>query len=220
MFLLLTKYVCDICIFVYRDACTYSDTFKLLFGMSLPDFNRLLSQVLDKHVPACQRKVRQRRITPWCTSVARQLREVKRERRRAKRRWRSSRLTVHKQLHDATRQKVTDLDSDAKTSFYSAVVSSSGTCKELFHNMATLLSKTNKSSLPSAYDLQQLPGIFNGFFKNKKLYVKRAFRLWHTHKKKCRLSIYSLCHHIPVLYTTFWRALKRLIAKLSPKLPC
>ena len=68
---------------MHRRSVTY---LNYLSDTSLLDSNHLLSHVLDKHVPACQRKVRQRRITPWCTSVARQLREVKRERRRAKRR--------------------------------------------------------------------------------------------------------------------------------------
>jgi len=68
-------------------------------SMSLPDLNRHLSEVLDKHAPVCQRKVHQRRPSPWYSSVADQLRESKRERRRAERRWRSSRLSIHKQLY-------------------------------------------------------------------------------------------------------------------------
>ena len=107
-------------------------------NMLLPDLNRHFSQVAEKHAPVCQRKVRQRRPSPWYSSVADQLRELKRERRRAERRWRSSRLTIHQQLYDAAKQKVIDLVHAAKTSFYSAMVSCSATCKELFHNMTTL----------------------------------------------------------------------------------
>ena len=68
-------------------------------NMSLPDLNRHLSEVLDKHAPVCQRRVRQRGPSPWYGCVADQLRELKRERRRAERRWRSSRLSIHKQLY-------------------------------------------------------------------------------------------------------------------------
>ena len=89
-------------------------------NMSLPDLNRHFSQVVEKYAPVCQRKVHQRRPSPWYSSVADQLRELKRERRRAERRWRSSRLT-HKQLYDAAKQKVIDLVHAAKTSFYSAM---------------------------------------------------------------------------------------------------
>ena len=103
--------------------------------------------------------------------------ELKLERRKADRRWRSSRLAARKQLYDAVKQKVTDLVLDAKTSFYSAMVSSSAACKELFHNMTTLLGKTSKPSLPSVYDLKQLPGIFNDFFKHKIISIRSSFSL-------------------------------------------
>ena len=70
--------------------------------MSLAHLNRHTGQVLDEHAPVCRRKVRQRRPRPWTyeyvgpwprpcySSVADQLRELKRERLRAERGWRSS----------------------------------------------------------------------------------------------------------------------------------
>ena len=140
--------------------------------MSLSDLNCHLSQVLGKHAPVCQRKIRQRTTTPWHSSVARQLCELKRERRRAECRWRSWRLAVHKRLYDTAKQKITDLVHDAKTSFYSAMMSYGAKCKELFHNTTTLLGKASKPSLPSVYDLQQRPDIFNDFFKNKILSIR------------------------------------------------
>ena len=112
-------------------------------SMSLPDLNHHLRQMLDKHAPVCQRKVRHRRPSPWYSSVANQLRELKHERRIAERRWRSSLLIMHKQLYDAAKQKVIDLVRAARKAFCSIMVSSSATRKELFHNMITLLGKTN-----------------------------------------------------------------------------
>ena len=43
-------------------------------SMSLPDLIHHLRQMLDKHAPVCQRKVRHRRPSPWYSSVANQLR--------------------------------------------------------------------------------------------------------------------------------------------------
>ena len=126
-------------------------------NMSLPDFNRHLSEVLDRHPPVCQRKVRQRRPSPWYSSVADRLRELKRERRRAERRWRSPRSTIHKQL------------------YVTAMLYFSATCEELFPNMTTFLGKTNKPSLLSVRDFQQLPRIFSDFFKNKVLSTRNSF---------------------------------------------
>ena len=158
-------------------------------NVSLPALYRHLSEVLDKLAPVCQRKVRQRRPSPWYSSVAVQLCELKRERRRAERRWRSSRLTIHKQLYDAAKQKVVDLVHDAKTSFNSTAVSSSATFKELFHNMTTLLGKTNKPYLSSVNDFQQLPRIFSDFFKNKILFIRNSFSCVAQKKKNdCQLT--------------------------------
>ena len=108
-------------------------------SMPIQDFNLVLPNLFNKHAPVRQRKVRNGKPTPWYSAVADQLREVKRDRRRAERRWRSSRLTVHKQIYDAAKQKVTELVDAAKTSFYSSLVSSSNNCKQLFHNMSSLI---------------------------------------------------------------------------------
>ena len=57
-------------------------------------------------------------------------------------------------MYDVAKQNITDLIHDAKTSFYSTMVSSSVMCKELFHNMTTLLGKIIKPTLSSVNDLQ------------------------------------------------------------------
>ena len=74
--------------------------------MSLSDLSCHLTRVLDKHAPVCQWKVHQQGTTPWYSSVAHQLYELKPEHWRAEHRWHSSRLAVHKQLYDAAKQKV------------------------------------------------------------------------------------------------------------------
>ena len=96
-------------------------------------------------------------------------------------------------MYDVAKQKITDLVHDAKTSFYSTMVFSSMTCKELFHNMTTLLGKTTKPTVPSVHDLQQLPNIFSDFFKHKILYLKQLINQY--------LSARMLWHPIGVLHT-------------------
>ena len=51
----------------------------------------------------------------------------------------------------------------------------SGRHAELFHNMTTILGKTNKPSPPSVSDFQQLPHIFGDLFKNKILSFQKSF---------------------------------------------
>ena len=135
--------------------------------MSVPDFNNALTSVLDSHAPVRQRKIRDGRPTPWYSSIAHKLCLLKREHRQAERRWRASRLTVHKQIYDIAKTKVTDLVDNAKTTFYSALVSSSQNCKQLFRNMFSLLGKTKKTSLPTTVDPTLLPNMFAEHFRNK-----------------------------------------------------
>ena len=79
-------------------------------------------------------------------------------------------------MYDVAKQSIADLLRDAKTSFHSTMVSSSVVCKELFHNMTTLLGKKSKPSLPSVHDdLQQLPSIFSDFFKQRIISIRNSF---------------------------------------------
>ena len=93
--------------------------------------------------------------------------ELKRERRQAERRWLKSKLTVHKQIYDSIKQKVTNLVDKAKQAYYSAKIQSSTTCKQLFQNFNTILGKSRSSPLPSTFDSDDLPNVFSDYFTEK-----------------------------------------------------
>ena len=61
--------------------------------------------------------------------VASQLRALKQEKGRAGRRWLLSRLTVHKQIFNPVKHKITRLVDNAKTAFSSSKIILSTTCK-------------------------------------------------------------------------------------------
>ena len=90
---------------------------------SISDYNNHLCSVLDKHAPLCRCTVRTRKPTPWFSNIAEHFYELKRERRQADRRWLKSKLTVHKQIYDSIKQKVTNLVDKAKQAYYSAIFS-------------------------------------------------------------------------------------------------
>jgi len=144
-------------------------------NMSISEFNSNLSNIFDKHAPMRRVQIRERKNSPWYSTISGQLREVKSERRRAEREWRKSRLTVHKQIYDSAKRKVASLVDTAKTTFYSSLVSSSRTCKQLFQNMSHLLGKTKQVSLPSVSDIKTLPNMFADFFRNKILTIRNCF---------------------------------------------
>eukprot|EP00745_Piridium_sociabile_P012062 TRINITY_DN18726_c0_g1_i1.p1 TRINITY_DN18726_c0_g1~~TRINITY_DN18726_c0_g1_i1.p1 ORF type:complete len:1158 (-),score=142.61 TRINITY_DN18726_c0_g1_i1:196-3669(-) len=143
-------------------------------NMCISELNNTLITIFDKHAPVHQFKVRDK-STPWYNVVADQLSELKRERRRAERRWVSSPSTVSAQIYDTAKEKVTNLVDNAKSSFYSSLVSSSTNCKQLFHNMSSLLGKTKKVSLPTVSDINVLPNMFADFFRNKILMIRNSF---------------------------------------------
>ena len=120
---------------------------------SINDYNNYLCSVLDKHAPLCRRTARTRKSME-------QFYELKRERRQADRRWLKSRLTVHKQIYDSIKQKVTNLADKAKQSYYSATMQSSTICKQLFQNFKSILDKNSSSPLPSTFDSDDLPIFF------------------------------------------------------------
>ena len=127
---------------------------------SISDYNNHLCSVLDKHAPLCRCTVRTKKPTPWFSSIAEQFCELKRESRQAERRWLKSKLSVHKQIYDSVKQKVTNLVDKAKQAFYSAKIQSSTACKQLSQNFNTFLGKNSSSSLPSTFDSDDLPKVF------------------------------------------------------------
>ena len=144
---------------------------------TVTDLNTTLRKLLDKHAPVRQRAVRQHRWALWYNSVASELQKLERERRRAERCWVSSRLTVHKQIYNATKQKVVECVHQAKTAFYSSKVAAASSCKELFKTVTSMLGKTVNVFMPSTHEPSQLPGLFSQFFTDKIETIRNAFSL-------------------------------------------
>ena len=134
---------------------------------SVSDLNTALRRVLDKHAPVCQRRIAQRRPALWYNSVSAVLQLSKRERRRAERRWASSKLIIHKQIYDAAKQKVVDLVHNAKSAFYSAKIAAASSCRDLFHTVNFMIGKTKDMLLPSTHNISDLPNLFLKFFNQK-----------------------------------------------------
>ena len=148
---------------------------SITLDMSVSSLHSTLASVFDKHAPVRQLKVRDGKPTPWYGAVANQLRELKTERRRAERQWRSTRLTIHKQIYDKAKQNVTDLVDNAKTACYSSLIASSCTCKKLFYNMSSLLGKITPVILPTAFKVNSLPEMFADYFRNKIITIRNSF---------------------------------------------
>ena len=138
----------------------------------LTHLTEFLKSLLDKYAPVTRKKVRSHRSSPWFASLSKQLLDLKRQRRRAERRWLKSGLTVDRQIFSRLKQQVTKLSQQAKTAYYSAKICASATCREFFLNVNTLLGKAKPSTFPTTYTEEELPGVFSDFFQSKIIAIR------------------------------------------------
>eukprot|EP00745_Piridium_sociabile_P040659 TRINITY_DN786_c0_g1_i8.p1 TRINITY_DN786_c0_g1~~TRINITY_DN786_c0_g1_i8.p1 ORF type:complete len:1132 (+),score=124.07 TRINITY_DN786_c0_g1_i8:119-3397(+) len=149
------------------------ETFKADLRTDLPSeptpdqLSTVLRAVLDRHAPPTRRPISNRPPSPWYNAVGPELLEAKQERRRAERHWRSTRLTIYKQIFQTARNCVTDIVDNAKSRFYSSKILACTTAKQLFTFTNNLLGKVNSSPLPIVFSVHELPQKFSDFFTSK-----------------------------------------------------
>ena len=68
---------------------------------------------------------------------------------------------------NSVKSKITELVPDAKTSFYSAKVAASTSCKELFRLIDNLMGKAKQCPLLSFYPAHQIAQVFSDYFCGK-----------------------------------------------------
>ena len=77
----------------------------------------VLRSLLDKHVPVNNCKVTDKKCAPGYNNTSETLRASKISRRKAERRWRSTGLTVDKEIYDSTKKAVTTTVHNAKYAY-------------------------------------------------------------------------------------------------------
>ena len=130
-------------------------------SVTAEQFDSQLKSVLDSHALATPREMLQWRSAPWYSSVTSELRSLKPERRQAERRWLASGLTVHKQIMNSIKHKITKLVIHATTNYYSRKVAASTSCKELFRLTGNLMGRVRQTPLLSVHPPHQLAQVFS-----------------------------------------------------------
>jgi hypothetical protein len=131
-------------------------------------YDRVLSELLDKHAPIVTRSITLRPHAPWYDDM---LRERKRAKRRLERKWISSGLEVHKQMyHEECQQYKSALDK-AKTDYHKAQISD---CEQgkLFRVINKMSAAKPMKVLPSHESANDLASDFSKFFHEKIRKVK------------------------------------------------
>ena len=105
--------------------------------------NKTLIAVLDKHAPVKTRTIVMRPLVPWYTD---EIRQAKRERRKAERRWRLSKLDSDLAVFKVKRNAVNNLMNKARQAFYTKLIEdNSCNQRKLFRVSKRLF---NQSQLP------------------------------------------------------------------------
>ena len=99
---------------------------------SIEQYNIALQLILDKHAPVFKRKVSVGKNCPWFSLVGDELLAAKRQRRQAEREWRSTGLTIHKELYSKAYHRLTKLAQKAASVLYDTNIAASASSKELY----------------------------------------------------------------------------------------
>ena len=128
-------------------------------------YNDILKCLMDTYAPEKTKKVAIKDNRPWMTE---KIANAKRRRRKFERRWRQSKLTVHRQAYEAERENVKKLIEDEQVKYYNNKVEEcSGDQKKLFSIVDKLLNKGKSTALPEHDNLKTLVNEFSDFFQGK-----------------------------------------------------
>ena len=128
-------------------------------------YNNTLMAALDKHTPLMTRTIVQRRRVPW---FSQEIREAKRQRRKAEKRWRKSRLESDLAAFKAKRNFTTRLMNKARREFYSNFIDeNNGDQKKLFRSSQRLFKRTMDDGLPPNLDSKTFSNDLGKFFVQK-----------------------------------------------------
>ena len=128
-------------------------------------YEEILLSVLNKHAPVRSKVIILRPAAPWLTS---DIRKQKRERRRLERKWRSTGLTVHREMYAKQSSFVNNLISSAKKAYYADQISSCGSDQyQLFKIVESLNKGTSEKNFPPSGSADDLANDFADFFKDK-----------------------------------------------------
>lgn len=129
-------------------------------------YNKVLTELLDKHAPLKEKTIVSRPCTPWFTS---ELKAAKQQRRKAERQFNKDRGNPEYRSNlKRTTSKYSSMLNNAKKSYYSEQIEGcNGNTRKLFSIVNTLCKKKQDLSLPPCESVKDLANNFGKFFVQK-----------------------------------------------------
>ena len=135
--------------------------------------NSILKSVLDKHAPLKTKVIVERPRVPWFNE---EIKDAKRKRRKAERKWRSSRHAADLDSFKYRRNVVTRLLNKARREFYSNFIDAhNGDQKKLFNTTMKLLNQSKTCDLPSVSNSSLCANSIGKFFYRKIADIRAQF---------------------------------------------
>ena len=137
------------------------------------NYDAALTSLLDLHAPLKTNTVACRDLQPW---MSEEILSVKREKRKSKRTWRKTKLTVHLEIFCALCLKLKTLIYEAKEKCYKKQISDcGGDQRQLFGIVNHLLGRGKQIVYPQHTDSFTLASLFNNYFITKIADIRKEF---------------------------------------------
>lgn len=128
-------------------------------------YNTTLAEALDRHAPVITKTITSRPLVPWYSDV---IKEARRERRKAERRWRRTGSMSDLVVFKAKKNHTTHLMNEARRVFYTNFIDeNSSNQKNLFKATKKLLKQSNDVPFPPFIDKSVLADQMGSFFVQK-----------------------------------------------------
>ena len=130
----------------------------------LEQHDTTLSLLFDKHAQVLTRTITIRSKVPWFNG---DIKMAKQKRRQLERRWRQSRLTIHRDLFKKQRRHVKRLIASAKSAHYTAKITEAACDIKQLYNVVNALLIKPEYGLSDCGSMDQLASKFSAFFRDK-----------------------------------------------------
>ena len=128
-------------------------------------YNKELSDILEQHAPLKKCIVTLRPAAPWYSD---EIRKEKSKRRKLERKWRTTRLTIDRQIYAEQCNTVNSLISSSKKKYYSSIIADhKSDQKVLFASFDKMLNRKPEKLLPHSETSNELANKFADFFAEK-----------------------------------------------------
>ena len=136
-------------------------------------YNQSLTSILDHHAPAREKTITIRPSQPWFSD---DIHRAKCEKRKLERRWRRTRLTIHKEMYCKSVVAYNKMLDSAQAKFYNNKIAECGNdSKAVSHVMKEILQQKKEVKLPIHSSAKDLANRFAHFFEDKVSNIRAGF---------------------------------------------